>query len=70
MKNKQSFWIKERYNPQTGTYYVARGQMSKSEAKQVEKDCLYGRNKMLEFKTEEDYINKIRELQLSGERVQ
>lgn len=64
------YYIKERYNPQTGTYYVARGQMTKKQAKEIEKGCIYGNNRMLPFDTEEDYLNKITELQLAGNHVQ
>jgi hypothetical protein len=44
------FWIKERHNPQLGTYYVSLGQLTKAAAKKYEKES-YGRNIMLPFKT-------------------
>lgn len=62
------FWIKERHNPQTGTYYVKYGRISAARAKKMEK-ALYGDNYMLRFDTEEAYNAKIEELKKAGERV-
>lgn len=65
---KKSFWIKERHNPQSGVYYAAMGPMWKKEAKEYGK-TLYGHNVMHEYKTEEEYINRITDLRASGETV-
>lgn len=69
MKRKKLFYIKERYNPQLGTYYGACGPMSKSAAKRMEKP-LYGENFMHGFDTEEAYNARLSELRANGERVQ
>jgi len=63
------YWIKERGNPQLGTYYVAMGQMPTREAKKYE-DALYGMNIMHRFKTRTDYESRIDELRSQGEKVQ
>lgn len=68
MKN-YPFWIKERHNPQTGIYYVACGQLSKTAAKKKE-SSLYGSNVMLRFETEAEYQAKLAELKKNGESVQ
>ena len=60
-----NYWIKQRNNPQTGTYYVKMGKMTKKEAKEW-KDTRYGYNYMLPFKTLEEYENKIKELTEAG----
>lgn len=62
------FWIKERHNPQSGRYFVACGQMSKSAAKRAEK-ALYGDNFIRAFETEAAYSARLDELRKSGERV-
>lgn len=67
-KNNYSFWIKSRHNPQLGVYYTAMGQMSNAAAKRAEKS-LYGSNYMHEYKAEDEYLNKITELQLAGANV-
>jgi hypothetical protein len=55
MKRIKSYWIKERHNPQfEKPYYVACGQLSKTEAKRKEKTS-YGTNIMLEYATETEY---------------
>lgn len=64
----QSFWIKQRHNPQTGIYYVACGQMAKKDARENE-EPLYGYNVMLEFKDETEYKTRLKELRTKGERV-
>ena len=64
----KSFWIKERHNPQLGTYYVGCGQLSKQVAKKMG-NPIYGHNVMLEFKTESDYVAKILDLRTQGARV-
>lgn len=65
--NGKKFWIKERHNPQLGVYYVAQGQMSKSEAKKHE-GSIYGSNYMISFDTEEQYNARIKELRDAGEK--
>ena len=69
MRNKKPFWIKERYNPQLGTYYVACGQLSKAAAKRKERS-LYGENVMHSFDSEDAYKARIRELRKKGAEVQ
>ena len=64
----KSFWIKERYNPQLGTYYIPCGQLSKTEAKKHEK-TLYGDNTMHEYKTEAEYRQAISDLKSGGQKV-
>ena len=63
------WWIKERHNPQIGTYYVACGQLSLRDARRYEKP-LYGDNVMLRFSTEAAYREKLAALTKAGERVQ
>lgn len=65
----KSFWIKERNNPQLGTYYVACGQLSKTAARKMERS-LYGSNVMLEFKSEAEYRAKLAELRKQCVSVQ
>ncbi len=69
MKRIKPWWIKERDNPQLGTYWVACGQLSKTEAMKKEKS-LYGLNTMHRFETESDYQAKLAELKKRNERVQ
>lgn len=64
-----SYWIKERCNPQLGTYYVACGQLTVAEAKRMER-TIYGDNTMLRFATKELYDAKLDELRKAGKRVQ
>ena len=68
--SKLKYYIKQRYNPQLGTYYIKYGQITKEEAKNAEDRCVYGSNKMLKFNTEKEYLSKIDELKKSGESVQ
>ena len=63
------WWIKERDNPQLGTYYVACGQMSRTAARRYEKP-LYGSNRMHQYETEAEYAAEIVSLKKKGERVQ
>lgn len=65
----KSYWIKERYNPQLGTYYVACGQMSKTAAARHTRP-IYGDNLMHRFDTEDAYKARLTELRQKGERVQ
>lgn len=66
---KMKYWIKQRFNPQLGVYYVACGQRTKTEAKAAERS-LYGSNVMLPYDTEEAYNARLKELRDAGERVQ
>ena len=68
MKTNYPFWIKERYNPQLGVYYVPCGQMSKTAAKRAEKS-LYGVNLMHRFETEAEYVARLEWLRKHGEKV-
>jgi hypothetical protein len=63
------YWIKQRLNPQIGTYYIGMGQMTKDKAK-TQEQSLYGTNIMLSFDTEEDYEKKIKELKAAKENIQ
>jgi len=63
-------WIKERHNPQLGTYYVKCGPMTVREAKSYEGSRGYGSNRMLRFASEEEYHAKINELHAAGKPVQ
>ena len=68
-KTKQSYWIKERHNPQFDEpYYVLCGQLGKREAKKKEKS-MYGFNNMLEFTSLEAYEQKATELREQGKIV-
>lgn len=69
MKNKY-FWIKQRNNPQLGTYYVKMGNISVREAKSHVSETLYGWNAMLQFSNEKEYLDKIEELQTAGQKIQ
>lgn len=62
------YWIKERHNPQLGTYYVPCGQMSRTAAKKYERP-LYGDNIMHEYPDEISYQAKLAELRKRGENV-
>lgn len=66
--NKTKFWIKQRYNPQLGTFYVPCGQLSKQEAKKMEKP-LHGSNTMIPFDSEEEYRARLAELKGEGKSV-
>jgi len=68
-KRVKPYWIKERYNPQLGTYYVAMGQMSQTAAQRYERS-IYGENVMLRFETEQEYQAKLDSLRAAGERIQ
>jgi hypothetical protein len=63
------YWIKERYNPQYGTCYVACGNTyTVKDAKKAESP-LYGENIMHKFDTEEEYNKEIKRLKEAGEHV-
>lgn len=53
-KRPLRYWIKQRNNPQIGTYYVALGQLSQRDANK-HKQSIYGTNAMLSYSTEELY---------------
>jgi hypothetical protein len=61
------YYIKERNNPQLGTYYVAMGNMSKKYAKKHESP-LYGNNRMIGFKDKDTYIKAIEKMKNEGNR--
>lgn len=63
------YWIKQRLNPQTGTYYVACGKMPIKTALRNER-TIYGSNIMLRYDTREEYEEKLAKLKADGERVQ
>ena len=63
------FWLKERVNPQLGTYYVKCGKITAREAKTME-NSLYGDNYMHKFKTIDEYESKISELKDKGFFIQ
>ncbi len=63
------FYIKERTNPQTGTYYVACGKMSRAQLKKAESP-IYGSNAMTGFATKAEYEARLAQLRASGARVQ
>ena len=69
MKRQKLFWIRERDNPQLGTYFVCCGQLSKIEAKNAE-HSLYGYNTMHSYNDEQEYIKAIEELKKNGKSVQ
>ena len=62
------WWIKQRYNPQIGVYYVPCGQLTVKEAKKKESP-LYGDNYMMPFATEARYLAEIAHLKAEGQRV-
>ena len=59
-----NYWIKERNNPQLGTYFVACGQMSAKDAWKHEKP-LYGVNTMHSFTSRRAYETRLLELGLA-----
>lgn len=62
----QSYWIKERHNPQFARpYYQTYGQLPTRTALRLE-NTKYGTNIMLEFETLEAYNQKIAELKNAG----
>lgn len=69
MKHAKQFYIKERFNPQLGTYWVACGQLSKTKARKME-GSLYGSNLMHGYDTEQEYKTRLTNLKLDGEKVQ
>ena len=63
------WWIKERYNPQLGVYYVACGNIPQATAKRMA-DSLYGTNVMHPYKSKELYVDALSDLLNEGGRVQ
>ena len=65
---KQSYYIGWRSNPQlpNGGYYKAFGQLSKTDAKRQEKNCLYGGMRMTAYTTEEAYQSALTEHAIAG----
>lgn len=61
MPRKQTYWIRERHNPQLGVYYVAMGKMTKAEAKKFER-AIYGHDVMLPYPSEEAYNEAVKKL--------
>ncbi len=68
-KRQYPWWIKQRNNPQLGTYYVPCGQMSKTAAKGYEDSSLYGYNTMIPFDSEKKYQDELTKLRNSGNKV-
>ena len=62
------FYIGERRNPQTGTYYRAYGQLTKKDAKSKE-NALYGSIYLTSYESEEEYNNKIELIKSQGNKV-
>lgn len=63
---KQLYWIQQRDNPQTETYWVAYGQISTSAAKRMENAALYGATTMHSFRTERAYNARLNKLRKTG----
>lgn len=63
------FYIKERHNPQLGTYFVGCGKLLVKHAKKME-SSLYGFNTMHRYESEQEYNFRLEELIDAGERVQ
>jgi hypothetical protein len=68
-KTAKHWYLKQRFNPQLGTYWIKCGQIGKREAMSAE-NSLYGHNKMHGFATEAEYLAAIERLKSQGERVQ
>ena len=67
MAARLSFWIMERINPQTGTYYKDCGQITVADARKKE-NCLYGMAIMHRFASEEAKNARVQELNAANER--
>ena len=62
MPKSKKFYLKRRDNTQLiEPYYVKCGQITKKEAKKIEK-AIYGENTMIAFDTEEQYNEEIKGL--------
>ncbi len=69
MKNPtRQFCIKERQNPQLGTYFVQMGWLSQKEIKACEK-AIYGRNIVHSFKTEAEGLKFLQEQEAEGSKT-
>jgi hypothetical protein len=69
MNKKQSYWIKERHNPQFDKpYYWGCGQLGKRAAAKKE-DSKYGHNVMLEYETEAEYTAALEKFKADGYTV-
>lgn len=68
MNTPKKFWIKERNNPQVGTYYVREGQLSKRAAAKIVSGTLYGSNRMIPFDTKDQMDAAYERLALEGNR--
>jgi hypothetical protein len=64
-----NYYIKERFDSQSGAYYIACGQMSVKAAK-VCKGTLYSSSYMAKYETKDKYNNRIKELRDNGARIQ
>jgi len=64
----KTWWIKERFNPQLGYYYVPMGILPKREAKRHE-TTIYGDNRMLPFESEQAYLAHLSSLRAEGKNV-
>lgn len=69
MKQKdRPWWIKERLNPQLGTFYVGCGQLAKTVARDMESP-IYGGAIMHRYPDWKSYDKRLRELRKNGSRV-
>jgi hypothetical protein len=65
----KQYYIKERSNPQfKKPYYIACGQLSRTQVKAAE-STVYGSNNMLPFKTLEEYEAALKKLVADGFNV-
>jgi hypothetical protein len=69
LAKQKMFWIKERDNPQLGTYFILCGQLSKAVAKGME-NPLYGSNIMRSYPDEAAYEKEIKKLKEEGASIQ
>lgn len=61
MARRLNYYIMARYNPQLGTYYVKKGQLTKKRAKEME-NCIYGSAYLMPYETEEEYLAAVEKL--------
>lgn len=57
------YWIKQQYNPQLGTYYVAMVQIGVREAMKHQ-DTHYRYNAMLRYGTQAGYVSACRQYEI------
>ena len=62
------WFIIERSNPWSATYYILAGQLTDAEAERRQK-TKYGKNVMLSFETEEQYNSAIWAIKKTGKKV-